>query len=63
MDGIQIRALIHGYINSSNDAKQRLGRCFAVELGLEAGPRGSDGGVDGEAPLLLTAEKFTFSLD
>ncbi len=47
MDGIQIRALINGYINSSNDAKQRLGRCFAVELGLEAGPRGSDGGVDG----------------
>jgi hypothetical protein len=34
MDGIQIRALINGYINSSNDAKQRLGRCFAVELGL-----------------------------
>ncbi len=47
MDGVQIRALINGYINSSNDAKQRLGRCFAVELGLEAGPRGSDGGVDG----------------
>lgn len=47
MDGIQIRALIFGYVNATNEAKQRLGRCFAVELGLEAGSLGPDGGVDG----------------
>lgn len=47
MDATQIRALIAGYLNSDNQAKQRLGRCFAVELGLEAGSLGPDGGVDG----------------
>lgn len=47
MDATQIRALIAGYLNSDNQAKQRLGRCFAVELGLEAGCLGPDGGVDG----------------
>lgn len=47
MDGIQIRALIFGYVNATDQAKQRLGRCFAVELGLEAGSLGRDGGVDG----------------
>lgn len=47
MDTTQIRALIVGYISASSEAKQRLGRCFAAELGLEPGPRGRDEGIDG----------------
>lgn len=47
MDGTQIRALIQGYLNATEEAKQRLGRCFAAELGLQPGNRGPDGGIDG----------------
>lgn len=47
MDGTQIRALVLGYTNANSQAKQELGRCFAVHLGLTPGPRGSDDGIDG----------------
>lgn len=47
MDGTQIRALILGYTNASSAAKQELGRCFAVHLGLKPGQRGADDGIDG----------------
>jgi hypothetical protein len=47
MNEVQVRAITLGYINASNEAKQHLGRCFAVELGLEPGSLGADGGVDG----------------
>ncbi|BBD68215.1 hypothetical protein NIES4072_44730 [Nostoc commune NIES-4072] len=47
MDGTQIRVLVLGYTNASSYAKQELGRCFAVHLGLTPGPRGSDDGIDG----------------
>lgn len=47
MDATQIRDLIAGYIGASNEAKQKLGRCFAKELGLNPGPLGRDDGIDG----------------
>lgn len=47
INAIQSRAKISGYLNSTPDAKQHLGRCFAVKLGIEPGPLGNDGGIDG----------------
>jgi hypothetical protein len=47
MDAIQSRAKISGYLNSSPQSKQRLGRSYAVKLGLQPGNAGNDGGIDG----------------
>jgi len=43
----QMRAIIKGLINASNQSKQELGRRFAYFLGFEPGPKGPDDGVDG----------------
>jgi len=47
MDGIQIRSIIRGILNAENITKGELGRRFAAHLGLEPGPLGADGGIDG----------------
>lgn len=47
-DYLAINAIIDGIIYSDNGTKQDLGRRFAVRLGLNPGPPGADGGIDGE---------------
>lgn len=46
-DYLEIRAIIRGIVNCDNATKQEIGRRFAVHLGLEPGPLGSDDGIDG----------------
>lgn len=46
-DFLAIDALVNGIINAENSTKQELGRRFAAYLGIEAGPRGGDEGIDG----------------
>lgn len=46
-DYLEIRALVIDTINCDNTTKQEIGRRFAVYLGLEPGPLGSDDGIDG----------------
>ena len=47
MDYSISKALIDGIINAANQTKQELGQRFADHLGLEHGPLGPDGGIDG----------------
>ncbi len=46
-DFLAIDAIVNGIINAENSTKQELGRRFAAYLGIQAGPRGEDEGVDG----------------
>ncbi len=47
LDHLTSRALIEGFINAESSTKGDLGRSCAKHLGLEPGPRGPDGGIDG----------------
>jgi hypothetical protein len=42
------RALIEGILNADNSTKAELGQKCAIHLGLNPGPLGGDGGIDGE---------------
>jgi hypothetical protein len=46
-DFLAIDAITNGILNAENLTKQELGRRFATYLGIQAGPRGKDEGVDG----------------
>jgi hypothetical protein len=48
---VQIRALTLGLVQAHTATKKELGQRFARFLGLEPGPPGSDGGVDGKGIL------------
>ncbi len=50
-DYLKIDALLNGIIYSDNSTKQDLGRRFAAYPGLNPGPAGPDGGVDGYGEL------------
>jgi len=48
VNNLASRALIEGIINADNSTKAELGQKFARHLGLNPGPLGGDGGIDGE---------------
>jgi hypothetical protein len=51
LNHMQIRALVLGITRAHTATKGELGQRFARHLGLEPGPPGSDGGVDGRGVL------------
>jgi hypothetical protein len=46
-DFLAIDAIVTGLLEAENSTKQKLGRRFAAYLGIQAGPSGTDEGVDG----------------
>ena len=46
-DFLAIDAIVNGIIDAENSTKQELGRRFAAYLGVQAGLRGKDEGIDG----------------
>jgi hypothetical protein len=46
-DFLAIDAIVNGIINAETPTKQELGRRFAAYLGIQAGLKGKDEGVDG----------------
>jgi hypothetical protein len=46
-DFLAIDAIVAGILEAENSTKQELGRRFAAYLGIQAGPTGTDEGVDG----------------
>jgi hypothetical protein len=46
-DFLAVDAIVNGILDAENSTKQELGRRFAAYLGIQAGPRGVDEGVDG----------------
>ena len=46
-DFLTVDAIINGILDAEDLTKQELGRRFAIYLGIQAGPRGKDEGVDG----------------
>lgn len=48
MNHLASRALIEGILNADNSTKAELGQKCAIHLGLNPGPLGGDGGIDGE---------------
>jgi len=47
LDHLASRALVDGIINADSKTKGHLGQRCAAHLGLEPGPLGKDGGIDG----------------
>lgn len=46
-DYLEMSALINGILNTDPQTKGNFGRRCAIHLGLEPGPAGKDGGIDG----------------
>jgi hypothetical protein len=58
LDHLASRALVDGIINADSKTKGHLGQRCAAHLGLEPGPLGKDGGIDGVG--LIHQEKIYF---